>query len=73
MNVTVTGSTAPGSLTLYPAGQPLPPSSNINYAAGRTRANNAVVGLSSAGALAIRCSQASGTAHAIVDVSGYFE
>jgi hypothetical protein len=51
----------------------MPPTSTLNYAAGQTRANNAVVGLSASGALAVRCSQAAGTVHAILDVTGYFE
>jgi Peptidase inhibitor I9 len=37
---------------------------------GQTRGNNAIVPL---GELAVRCSQASGTAYFILDVNGYFE
>jgi hypothetical protein len=73
VNLTVTGPTTVGNLRLYPAGQALPPTSTLNYAAGQTRANNAVAGLSAAGALAIRCTQSSGSAHVILDVAGYFE
>jgi hypothetical protein len=73
VNLTVTLPTAQGNLRLYPAGQAVPPTSTLNYAGGQTRANNAVVGLSPSGALAIRCSQATGTAHVILDVTGYFE
>jgi hypothetical protein len=51
----------------------VPTVSSLNYAAGQTRGNNAIVPLSSAAALAIHCGQASGTAHAIMDVNGYFE
>ena len=43
--------------------QAVPSTSTLNYASGQTRANNAVVGLSPSGALAVRCAQASGTAH----------
>lgn len=50
-----------------------PAASSINYAADRTRANDAVVQLGSAGDLAVRCLQASGTAHVVLDVTGYFE
>lgn len=60
-------------LRLYPADQAAPPASTLNYVAGQTRANNAIVGLSPSGALAIRCAQASGTAHVVLDVTGYFE
>jgi len=58
---------------LYPADEPLPPSSSLNYSAGQTRANNAVVPLSATGVLAARASQAPGTTtQLILDVNGYF-
>jgi hypothetical protein len=72
-NLTVTGPTAQGNLRLYPADQPVPSTSTLNYSAGQTRANNAIVGLSPSGALAIRCSQIVGTADVVLDVTGYFE
>jgi hypothetical protein len=71
VNLTVTEATAQGNLRLYPAGLPL--ASTVNYLPGINRANNAIVPLNSSGEFAIRCTQASGTAHAIVDVNGYFE
>jgi len=73
VNLTVTLPTAQGNLRLYPAGTPLPLVSSINYVAGQTRANNAIAPLNGLGELAVRCSQASGTAHFILDVNGYFE
>jgi hypothetical protein len=73
VNLTVTQPWAQGNLRLHPADQPVPLASSLNYVAGQTRANNAVVGLSQAGALAVRCTQAAGTAHAVLDVTGYFE
>jgi hypothetical protein len=73
LNVTVTQPTAAGNLRLYPAGIPLPEVSTLNYGAGQTRANNAIVSLGASGQLVVRCSQASGAAHVIIDVSGYFE
>ena len=73
VNVAVAGSTVAGNLRLYPAGQPLPLVSSINYAAGQTRANNGIVPLGPGGQIAVRCAQASGTAHFILDVNGYFE
>ena len=73
VNVTVTDATAAGNLRLYPAGIPVPLVSAINYAPGVTRANNAIVPLSELGEMAVRCSQASGTAHFILDVNGYFQ
>jgi hypothetical protein len=73
VNLTVAQPTAQGNLRLYPAGTPLPLVSAINYVAGQTRANNAIATLNGLGELAVRCSQASGTAHFILDVNGYFE
>jgi hypothetical protein len=73
LSFAVTQPTAPGDLSLFPAGTPAPLVSAINYRAGQTRANNAIVGLSGAGALAVYCNQGSGTVHVILDVNGYFE
>jgi hypothetical protein len=73
LNVTVAGPTGAGHLRLFPAGGAEPLSSTLNYAAGLTRANNAIVGLGEAGEIAVRVGQASGTVHVVVDVNGYFE
>ena len=71
-NLTVTQPTTAGNLVLFPTGTN-PGTSTINYLGGQTRGNNAVVPLSSAGAVSIRCNQASGTAHVILDVNGYIQ
>jgi hypothetical protein len=63
VNLTVTASTTAGNLRLYPGGMPVPTISSINYLAGQTRGNNAVVMLKGIGELAAYCAQASGTAH----------
>jgi hypothetical protein len=48
--------------------------SAINYSAGRTRSNNAIVPLNGIGEFAVFCGQSTGTtAHFILDVNGYFE
>ena len=47
--------------------------STINYAPGRTRANSALLLLGTSGNVIVFCEQASGTAHVILDVSGYLE
>ena len=47
--------------------------STINYVAGQTRSNNAIVALNAQGELAVYCAQASGTAQVLVDVTGYFQ
>lgn len=73
VNIAVTSPTAGGNLRLYPAGSPLPTVSAINYSADQTRANNAIATLSDDGRLTVRCAQASGTAHFILDVNGYFQ
>jgi hypothetical protein len=74
INVTITGATGPGHLTLFPGGSPLPLVSNLNFSAGQTRANNAVVRLGPDGTVAIFSGQgAGGTVQTIVDVNGYFE
>jgi hypothetical protein len=69
VNITVTGPTVAGNLELYAADSPPPGTSNINYLAGQTRANNAIVPAS----LAVKNDQASGTADFILDVNGYFQ
>jgi hypothetical protein len=73
VNATVAGPTVAGHLRLYPADGAVPPASTLNYGAGQTRANNAVIGLSAAGALAVWCGQTAGTTHFVLDVTGYFE
>jgi hypothetical protein len=72
-NVTVTQPTHSGHLRLFPAGSPPPSTSSLNYAMGQTRANNAVLLLSPQGRISVYCAQPSGTAHVIIDVTGYFE
>jgi len=74
LNVTVTQPSTQGNVRLFPAGQPVPPASNLNYVAGQTRANNAIISLNPGGELAAFVGQAAGTtAHLIIDVNGYFE
>ena len=71
INVTVTGTQAPGFVSVYPcaATSDTPPNvSNVNYVAGATVANSAVVPLSTDGYL---CVKAVGATHALVDVAGY--
>ena len=51
-----------------------PPASALNFTAGRTRANSALVSLGTGGAIGVQCDMASGTlTHLLVDVSGYFQ
>ena len=72
LNLTGTASTAQGNLRLYPAGSATPLVSTLNYAAGVTRANNALAALGADGRISVLC-MPSGTTHVILDVNGYFE
>ena len=72
LNVTVTQPTQAGNVRLFPAGAAVPLAATLNYAAGQTRANNTVTGLSDDGQLTARCAP-SGSTHLILDVNGYFE
>jgi hypothetical protein len=74
VNVTVAGATASGNLRLYAAGVAVPLASTINFSAGRTRANNAIVAGSADGSVEVSVKNASaGTVELILDVNGYFE
>ena len=66
VNVTVTGSQSGGYVTLWPGGA-RPDTSTLNYDAGATIANAAVVGTT--GSIAL---YASSPTHLILDVTGYF-
>jgi len=72
LNLTGTASTAQGNLRLFPAGEPVPLVSTLNYTAGLTRANNAVAALGTGGQISVLCSP-SGTTHVVLDVNGYFQ
>ena len=72
VNLTATQPSAAGYLTLFPDGTLVPLTSSINFSAGRTRANNAVLPLGSNGALRVQAA-GGGTVHFILDVNGYFE
>jgi hypothetical protein len=73
LNVTVTQSTAPGSITLYQGSTALAPVQTLDYHAGQTRANNAIVSLDPGGDLIVQCGQTSGIVDLIIDVVGYFQ
>ncbi len=73
INVTVTQPAAAGNLVVFPAGIPPPATSTINYRAGQTRANNAIIQLGSNGDIQVFANQGAGTVHFIVDVNGYYE
>ena len=71
LNITVVDPPVLGNVALYPAGITPPATSTINYVAGITRANNAVVLLNN-GQLEAICRQVSGKLNVVIDVNGYF-
>lgn len=73
VNVTVVSPSAGGHLEVHPRGEPPALSSIINFNAGRTRANNAIVPLGVDGEVVVTPTMASeGTLDLVIDVSGYF-
>ena len=74
VNVTVANSTsAAGDLRIYPAGQPEPVASSINFRGGQTVANGAVIKLPWGGLVAVKNDQSAGQVHFILDVNGYYK
>lgn len=75
VNVTATNQTRDGYLTMYPAGAALPTASNLNFVAGQTVANAAIVktGANSAGNVAISIHNPLGNTDFIVDVTAVFD
>lgn len=76
VNATVVNPTSLGYATLYPGDLSAPATSTINFVAGKTRANHAILELSITGdgSLGLRPFVAdNGQVHLILDVSGYFE
>jgi hypothetical protein len=69
LNVTVTGPTADGFVTVYPCGIPTPLASNLNFQPGQTVANAVIVKVNADGKV---CLFNSRPTHLVVDVNGYF-
>jgi len=70
-NLTVAGQTSGGYLALTPTPQASPTTSTLNFPAGDVRANNVTVPLGDGGRAWV-VFRGSGTAHAILDVTGYY-
>jgi len=70
VNVTVVSPSAPGYVTVYPAGQAPPTASSLNYVAGQTVPNQVTVKLGTAGAIVLFAS--GGCPNLVVDVQGWF-
>ncbi|HWL46022.1 MAG TPA: hypothetical protein VNQ73_23990 [Ilumatobacter sp.] len=69
LNVTVTGATAAGYVTVWPCTAQMPTASNLNYVADQTVANAVVSATDFEGHV---CFYAKAPVHVIVDVVGYF-
>jgi hypothetical protein len=70
LNITVTNTTAPSFLTVWPAGSPRATVSNLNWVAGETRANLVNVSVGAGGQVSIY--NGVGSADVVVDEEGYF-
>ncbi|HET7798903.1 MAG TPA: hypothetical protein VFL38_00695 [Humibacillus xanthopallidus] len=70
LNVTATGATATGNLSVLPNGPGLPTGSNLNFLAGSTEANLVLAPVSAEGFVDIFATT-SGSVHVVADVVGY--
>jgi len=70
LNVTATGSTTSGYLTVYGSGSPRPGTSNLNVVRGVTVPNLVISRVSASGKLSIY--NDAGSTHVIADVQGWF-
>ena len=66
-NLTVTGPTVAGFLTVYPVVEPQ--TSNLNFGSGQTVANGALLQLSPSGTVVAKMSEAG---HLLIDINGFF-
>ena len=69
LNVTVTNTTNPSYLTIWPAGVPQPVASNLNWTAGKTVPNLVEVAVGLDGKISVF--NAAGSTDVIFDVAGY--
>ncbi len=69
LNTTVTNTADSGFLTVYPAGNPRPLSSNLNYVAGQTVPNLVSVPVGTGGQITIFASKGTDV---VVDLEGFF-
>jgi hypothetical protein len=70
LNITVTNTQGPGFLSIYPQGGAAPLVSTLNYLAGQTLANAAIVPAGTSGGIAV-VAGVSGT-DLIIDINGYY-
>jgi hypothetical protein len=70
LNVTVTAPAGSGFITVYPCGQAVPTTSNLNFVAGDTVPNAVVVKMGAGGKVCLFAAESA--THLIADVNGYF-
>jgi hypothetical protein len=70
LNVTVTGPTSGGYLTIWPHGEARPLASNLNFEVGQTVPNLVVVKVGAGGTVDVFNS--AGATHLVIDVAGYY-
>ena len=68
LNVTATGPTSEGFITVYPCGQ-VPTASNLNFVSGQTIPNAVLVPINQFGQI---CFYSSGETDLIADINGWF-
>lgn len=71
MNLTAVDGTRNGVITAYPAGESLPTVSNLNYPAGQTASNTAIVPVGTNGQIVFH-NNSGGPVDLIADATGYF-
>jgi hypothetical protein len=71
MNLTALDSTANGLIKAYPTGQPLPTVSSLNYGAGSTTNNMAIVPIGTGGDVTFE-NESRGPVDLLADVTGYY-
>jgi hypothetical protein len=72
VNMTAVAAAVAGNLVVYPADEPAPQASLLNFKALAARGNNAVVKVAPDGAIKV-LNRANGTVEFVLDVNGYFE
>ncbi len=73
VNLTVVAPTGPGDLVAWPAGSPLPETTNLTFTTGALRSAYGLVELSEDGAIDLQSrSTTAGQVHVVVDVTGYY-
>jgi hypothetical protein len=68
LSVTVTDARAPGFVTVFPCGGPIPTSANLNYSSGATVTNAVVAGVDATGKV---CLYTMATVDMVVDLGGH--